>query len=389
LSSLLRRSLLTFLIFIITAVVVAGLVVTRPKPEIDLQAPVVTRVEVVAVEISDLNPRVELTGVLRPRQTARLRFEVQGTLVERRAEPGLAVVAGELLLQLEEADYQDALTEAQALLDEALAGIARDRTLLKLARESRKLALREVQRLDKLGEGSLASASNRDSARQQLLQLESEEARLLYGIESGNARMARLQASLSRAQRNLQRTRLKAPFSGQVNRVMVEVGDLVQSGSDAAVLLDTGMLELDVEVTGEVALALSLGQSLMVSVDGAKREGFLVALQPDPDPQTHTHPARVRIPADGLSPGLLGRVSLPLGRRSDVLVVPISAVLREEGKAFAFVVQEKRIQRRQVREGIRYQGRLEIIQGLHAGEQVVARDIQSLSDGIRVEIENL
>jgi len=388
-ASVRRRFLLTLLILVLTIVAVFGLVKTRPRPQAEFSAVVLSRVEVIEAVQRALQPQLQLTGMLQPWQLARLGFEVKGELLERRVEPGQRVRQGELLLRLDDADYRDALTEARAQLRETRAGIERDQRLLKLAQQQRQLAEREFKRLERLGQDSLASGSTRDSARQQLLKLESDAVRLSFGIDSGTARLAKQQAAAARAERNLQRSQLLAPFDGRVNRVEVEVGDYLQPASLVVELIRDDYLELSLEVSTDIAAVLRLGQSLAVELPDGPRQAELVALQPVPDARTHTHPIRLKLPGAGLLPGMLGRVALPLRSYSDAILVPVSALLREAGQAWLFVVNEGRLERRAVEVGIVDQGWQLIEAGLQPGELVVARDVEVLSDGLAVETERL
>ncbi|MCG8011471.1 MAG: efflux RND transporter periplasmic adaptor subunit, partial [Candidatus Thiodiazotropha weberae] len=129
-----RRFLLSLAILIVTVLTVLLLIATRPEANMEIKEPVVTRVEVTRVVQRDVLPEVSYTGVLRPHQTASLRFEVSGELLQRHVEPGQRVEAESLLLQLEDADYQDALTEAASQLSETQATLQRDQKLLGLAR---------------------------------------------------------------------------------------------------------------------------------------------------------------------------------------------------------------------------------------------------------------
>jgi RND family efflux transporter MFP subunit len=382
-----RRLYLTLAILSVTIVLVALLRVTKPEAKSEMKAPVVTRVEVAEVKRQDIQPRASLTGILRPRQSASLRFEVSGELMQRLVEPGASVEAEASLLELDDADYLDALVEAQSQLSEIQAALAQDKALLKLARDNRDLAEREYQRLEKLGKGSLASVSTRESARQQLNSLESDAARLSFSVQSNRARLSRQEAAVNRAERNLARTRLLAPFAGRINKVMVEEGDYLQANSQALELIDTSSLELKLEVMGDVASALQLGQQIEVVVGDQRIAGELVAMQFDPDPQTHTHPVSIRLPGDGLLPGQLGQVELPLRLREKALVVPASALLRETGKAYLFLLKEGRLQRKEVIPGIRQKTLQVIHAGVEAGDLVVDRDVEVLSDGLEVEIE--
>lgn len=383
-----RRLLQTLAILVVTIMVVLLLVVTRPETNMEIQAAVITRVEVTQVEQRDILPEVVFTGLLHPHQIASLRFEVSGELKVRQVEPGYQVEAGSLLLQLEEADYEDALTEAVSQLTETQAAVKRDQALLKLAQENRQLAAREYDRLEKLGKGSLASVSTRESSRQQLISLEGEAASLSFSQQSNQARMERQQAAISRAQRNLQRTRLLAPFAGRVNRVLVDIGDYVSANTLVVELIDTTTLELQVAVNGDVVAALSLGQKLQVDVDGQQVVGELVALQYDPDPQTHTYPLRIQIPGEGLIPGQLGQVRLPLKPRKGAKVVPGSAILREEGKHYVFLVRQNHLVKQLVTPGIRQGNQQTLLAGVAPGDLLVARDVDVLSHGIEVDIED-
>ncbi|MEW8404841.1 MAG: efflux RND transporter periplasmic adaptor subunit [Candidatus Thiodiazotropha taylori] len=384
-----RRFLLSLAILIVTVLTVLLLIATRPEANMEIKEPVVTRVEVTRVAQRDVLPEVTYTGLLRPRQTASLRFEVSGELLQRHVEPGQQVEAESLLMQLEDADYQDALTEAASQLSETQATLQRDQKLLDLARENRRLAEREYERLEKLGKGSLASVSTLESSRQQLISLQAEEARLAFSLQSNSARIERQRAAHSRAQRNLDRTRLLAPFNGRVNRVMAEAGDYVSANTLVLELIDSRNLELRVAVNGDVVAALELGQQLAVEVDEQQVSGKLIALQYDPDSQTHTHPLRIQVENRGLIPGQLGQVKLPLRERKAALVVPASALLREEGKHYVFLIRDNHLVRQEIIPGLRY-GDLQIVQhGLQPNQQLVARDVDVLSEGNEVQIEDL
>ncbi|MCG7958084.1 MAG: efflux RND transporter periplasmic adaptor subunit [Candidatus Thiodiazotropha taylori] len=384
-----RRFLLSLAILIVTVLTILLLIATRPEANMEIKEPVVTRVEVTRVAQRDVLPEVTYTGLLRPRQTASLRFEVSGELLQRHVEPGQQVEAESLLMQLEDADYQDALTEAASQLSETQATLQRDQKLLDLARENRRLAEREYERLEKLGKGSLASVSTLESSRQQLINLQAEEARLAFSLQSNRSRIERQRAAHSRAQRNLDRTRLLAPFNGRVNRVMAEAGDYVSANTLVLELIDSRNLELRVAVNGDVVAALELGQQLAVEVDEQQVSGKLIALQYDPDSQTHTHPLRIQVENRGLIPGQLGQVKLPLRERKAALVVPASALLREEGKHYVFLIRENHLVRQEIIPGLRY-GDLQIVQhGLQPNQQLVARDVDVLSEGNEVQIEDL
>lgn len=370
----------------LTAIVSALLIWSTPDRAPRLKAVSAVKVSAHKLAPANLNPVVEVTGRLQPVNRALMRFELSGQLAERLVEPGQVVAQGELLLRLADGDYRDALNEARAQLTMQRAAVKRDRTLLEIARRDRELQRREVARLEKLGSASLVSASHLDQARQRLLALESSEAELAYKVDTAQAQILISESNVARAQRNLERASLTAPFAGTVNTVELEQGDYVSPNQPALELIDTRHIVLYVEVNGQTAAALSLGQRVDVMVDGMRWPGQITALQNDPDPDTFTHALRIRVDGEDLQTGQPAMARLPLRPLTAVLAVPVSAVLREEGRNYVFVIREGRLSRREIVTGMRHEDRIVVRQGLEPGEQVVARDVAALTDSQSVEV---
>jgi len=363
------------------------LVVSAPEDTPELREAVPTRVSVARVERHDLTPSETVSGRLEPARKADLHFELAGQVAERAVEPGQAVAAGALLLALETGDYQDAMAEAEAQLVQETRNIARDRELLVLARRNYALQKNDLGRLEKLGAESLVSKSHLDEVRIQLIKLESEVAQLKASTSSADARLALKQAALNRAARNLERMRLLAPFAGTVNSVGVQAGDYVTPAQAVVGLVDSSELDLYVEVRGDVAQSLTAGQSVQVDVDGASIAGKVLALQLDPDPETFTHALRVRLPADGARPGQVAEVRLPLLTLHQVVAVPATAVLFEEGETYLFRLTDASLQRVAVVLGHRVGAWQEVRRGIDAGDEVVASGVAALSDGQQVSVD--
>jgi len=378
------KYLLILLLVVIALVIV--LISTRPVKQPPLQALTPLRVAAAAVRRLDLQPRLVVTGYLRPVRKSTLHFELAGRVVSRRVEAGQKVAAGELLLQLADGDYRDALAEAEARLAQERAAIQRDRRLLELVESNRQLQAREVARLQQLGQESLASQSKRDEAQQRLLQLRAEEEQLRYSVSTAPSRLALAEAAQRRASRNLERTRLSAPFDAVVNAVFLQQGDYVSPAATALEIVQLDPLDRYLEVSGETIALLRQDQPVTVKLRDAERSGRIVAVQQDPDRRTFTHEVRIRVAGEGLLPGSPARAVLPLQPLAGVLVVPVAAVLQEGGQAYVFTVEDGQVRRRIVTLG-RREGELQVIRsGLAGTETVVARDVALLSDGQAVAV---
>jgi RND family efflux transporter MFP subunit len=300
-----------------------------------------------------------------------------------------------LLLALAAGDFVDALAEAEAQLAQETRNIERDRDLLKLSQRNYALQQSELARLQKLGAESLVSESRLDESRIRLIQLEAETAQLKASVASADSRLALREAARNRAARNLERTRLPAPFAGTVNAVAVQRGDYVTPNQTVVDLIDSSMLDLYLEVRGDVAHALMPGQAVEVGINDYSLQGEVIALQVDPDPVTFTHAVRVRLPGDRARPGQVAEASLPLqplrqvtavpSTAVQVTAVPSTAVLYDEGRAYVFRVNADTLELVEVRLGPRV-GELQVVeQGINAADQIVTRDVAALSHGQKVQ----
>jgi len=370
-----RQALILLLLVLATLL----LVFTDPADEPVLRALVPSPVVVAATQRVDLYPQESVSGYLKPTRRVWLRFEVDGRVAQRQVEPGQEVASGDILMALEYQDYRDAMIQAQAELRQEQDGLERDKKLLELAERSRRLQEEEVARLNQLGERSMASKTRLGEAQVVLAQRQSDEARLRSSVLTGPLRLAARQAAMDRAQRDLDRTILKAPFAGRINRVELDSGDYA-SRNQQAVELISEQLDFYAQVRGPVARALSLGQKIRVQVGGETHTAVLTAVQPDPDPATFTHAIGLRMPESETRSGAAARAQLPLEPLLQALVVPSTAVLREEGGAFLFRVDGERLQKTPVELGPRVGQQQVINSGVDNGVQVVVRDVAALAD---------
>lgn len=376
----------TLLLALGIGLLVAILVLTTPEPAFEPLERAPLRVDGMQVVLKDVYPEVRVGGILQPARRAGLQFQIAGRVVQRYVEPGLKVARGERLLALDEGDFKDAMDEAAARLAQERLAIERDKKLLKLAEQNRALQEDEVKRQKRLGSDSLSSRASLDAARQRLMQLQGEEERLRFSVEAAKSRLSILEAASSRAKRNWQRTLLRAPFAGTVNKVIPQTGDDVAARDVVVELLQVSELDFYAEVERDVAAQIAMGQAIDVYVGDKGLSATIVAQQQAPDSVTYTYAMRARFENPGMLPGMAVDAVIKLPPLLQVVVVPVSAVVRDEGDSYVFVInpQAKTVQRRKVLLGRRQGDEQVVIKGLDAGEQIVSRGGGSLSDGQQV-----
>ncbi|HED15534.1 MAG TPA: efflux RND transporter periplasmic adaptor subunit, partial [Gammaproteobacteria bacterium] len=311
---------------------VAILIWTRPQKQPQLLTLPAARVYVALLSPALWQPRVQRIGRFEPRRRSQLHFEVSGVITGLPLKAGKRVKAGDVLMILDNADYRDSVREASSNLKLEQASIGRDQNLLRLANDNRALQQGEVARLEKLNKKSLVSRTALDAARQRKIQLSADWERLQYSMDSADARLMLKQVALDRAQRNLDRTQLRAPYNGVVNRIDVELGDRVGTNTDVVEVVDLDELELYVQVRSETAASLEVGQQVEIQVQqGKPTTGLIVSIQRDPDAGMTTHAVRIRVSAKLAMSGQLATVKFSLPESQDALLVPASAVLHDQG----------------------------------------------------------
>jgi len=364
--------------------IIAVMIVTKPEPKLEQRELPPLQVSVTQAKARDIQPRRQVGGLLQPAQQARLQFRVDGRVAAQLVEPGQTVTKGDEILRLEDDDLRDSKQEAEARLTQEKAAVARDTKLLELAKRNVELQQTEVERQQQLETKSLASRTSQESAQQRLIQLQTELEQLKYAVASGNARIEIQQAATNRAIRNWQRSRLTAPFSGIVNQVMVKAGDDIAAKDVVIELIDTTQLEFYTEVEEATAAQLQLGQEIELTVDGNNYGATIIALQRHPDPKTYTYELRARMANPGLLPGGPAEANLLMPILKDAVIVPVSAVVHDDGQSYLFVVQNNILKKQPVVLGVRQDDLQVIKQGLTAGETIISAGGAGLSDGLKV-----
>lgn len=387
------KSLFTFFVFVLVISLMSGawfwLDKNRPEVHAELREIPAVRVEITKVTTEDVIPLTKITGRLVPVRRTQLHFEVSGQVQERLVEPGQKVRAGDDLVRIESGDFEDVLSEMEIQFEQERLAIERDQQLLNLVNRQITLLQREINRQEKLKKQSMVSQSKIDETRRQLLGERSQQAQLQHSVKTAESRLKMRQVEINKAQRNLQRTVLKSPINATVNSVDVSVGDYVSTGQAVIELVQVDELELVVDATGKEATALELGQVLNVVIDGKKYQGKLTSLQSDPDPVTNTHALKIRLNGKGLFPGQLGEVQLTGKTMTGALVVPVTAVLRENGESYLFRLDQKEKDHYTRRIPVIIKSRDKdrfIVSGIEAGDLIVSRDVAALEDGQKVVV---
>jgi len=271
---------------LLVAIVVGGagfaawrLVMTKPK--VAPAAPVerVWQVETDIVKFADVQPVLKLYGDVVAGRTVELRALVAGEILEvgARFRDGGAIQTGELVARIDDFDYRVALLERQAQLAEADARIDEikirqksHRDALLRDREILDLQQRDLQRVKKLKNRGVGTDRALDNAMLQIARQQQIIANRRNEINAEAARLAqqealilRLEAGISRLERDLERTVLRAPFDGYLYDITAEIGKRLSVNDRIARLIDVNRLEVAIHLSdSQFGRLISSGETL-------------------------------------------------------------------------------------------------------------------------------
>ena len=185
---------------------------------------------------------------------------------------------------------------------------------------------------------------------------------------------------------------VRAPISGMVNRVHVDPGEFVGEGAPVVELVNTDRVEVEVSMPELDVKYFRPGQKAMVTVDAYADQQFLgdiefVAFKADGLTKTF----RVKILLDNsaglIRPGMMVRAYMLRRVVPDALAVPLFALLDKGGERVLFVAENGRAQSRMVRLGIIDNDRVQILEGLQPGDQLIVTGQTEVEDGIKVVLQ--
>lgn len=331
---------------ILLAAALIGLMTSTALAQEKKEAPAIP-VIVMSVSKQTISDRVEALGTLRANETVTLNANVTDTVSAIRFEDGQRVSAGDILVEMANAEETAALKEMQANVNEAS---------------------RQVQRLKPLVAQGAASKS---------------------ALDIQNRNLATTRAQLDAVKSRLADRLITAPFDGVVGLRNISIGALLQPGTTVTTLDDDSVMKLDFTVPSVFLSTLKQG----IPVEAKTRaypemvfHGSVSGIGSQIDPISRSIIARAIIPNEDkiLKPGLLMTVTLKKNERS-ALVVPELSLIAEGGNHFAYILTDNKVSKRQVTVGAREPGFVEITKGLTAGEKIVTDGIMKLSDGATVK----
>jgi RND family efflux transporter MFP subunit len=363
------------------------------------QPPAPVAVQSAPAQRTAITRKIEFVGTLAGVDQVTLASEVDGTVQRVHADLGDAIVKGQTLLTIVPDEFRFRQEQARADADQTAArlGIAPDAesadidktSIVRKAQADYANAKTDYERRKGLVEKKLIARKELDDAEARLLVA---DANVAAAREEANTQLATLRgkrAQAALAAKKVRDTELRAPISGSVEAKLVSAGEYVKTGAPLFRLVNDRPVKMVGEVPEYYASLVRRGQAVELTVDGQAGRifrGTLSRVSPSSNVANRAVQVEVLFPNAGreLKPGFFGKGAVLLRVDPDGVTVPKEALVTFAGVDKLFVIEGGKATERRVKLGEDLGGRIEITDGVKAGETVAVTNTGKLFTGAPV-----
>lgn len=325
---------------------------------------------------SQANAVLNASGYVVAQIKASVASKGTGRLVYLGVEEGDHVRKGQIIARLED--------------DDVVAAFARARADLQIARADFEDASRTLERVQTLYAEELVSKAELDAA-------DARYRRIEASIQSA-------EAGLRAAEVTVENTRIRAPFDGTVLTKNADIGEILapfasggNSRGTVVTMADMSSLQVEADVSESNITRVSVAQPCEITLDAypdVRYRGVVHKIVPTADRSKATVLTKVSFVErdERVLPEMSAKVAFlsketgqTIATSQPKLTVPASAVVNREGRDIVLFVRQNRVEEIPVRTGERFANRIEILEGLTQGDQVILRPTPGLVTGSQVK----
>lgn len=335
---------------------------------------------------------IETTGELDVDERTTLGTKVPGRLVDLAVDVGSEVRKGDVIAAVDATDYELRVRQSEAFLAQArsLLGLPYEgesdevdpqhTTQVREANAVLEEAAARKRRAETLREQGISTDAELDEANAAARVAEERLQSAFQEIRNLSALVQQRRAELAIARQQLADTQVRAPYDGVVQARLAGRGDYLTIGTAVATLVRMDPLRLRTRVPERSAARIALGQPVRFTIEGDARvhEGIVARIAPELDRASRSLVVEAEVQNRDedqhyrLRGGLFAQVSLVFDAEATSVVVPATAVRSFAGVDRVLTVKDGRVEERLVKLGRREAERVEILDGIRAGDAIVA-----------------
>ena len=317
--------------FVIATIACKG----KPEPAKPKEAPPIV-VDVLVAGLQGISNTVEANGSVVANEYVELHPEVSGRLTYLNVAEGHAVAQGTVIARINDADLQAQLSKSRVQLD---------------------LAQKTADRYQKLLAVNGLNQADYDNA--------------LNQVNS-------LKADMQYTQTLIDKTVIKAPFSGVLGLRQVSPGAYVSSANIIVTIQQLSKVKIDFTLPEEFSDMIKKGQLVDVEVDAAhqrRKKAMVIATEPQVNQATRNLKVRALLQEGTANPGAFVKVFIDAGGNKKAVMIPTNSIIPDDKNNQVILVKTGKASFVNVKTGIRENNNVEIVEGIQPGDSVVVTGV--------------
>jgi membrane fusion protein (multidrug efflux system) len=307
------------------------------------------RVITLTLEPDILADKIDLPAIVESFENLWVNTEVSGQVIRVPVKEGQIIEKGQVLVELDDRDYQLRLERIEA---------------------NHKLATLDHKRTAELAKKKITAETELDKIEAQLKDLS---------------------AQLKEAQLALSRTKIRAPISGRLNEIEAKIGDWLGVDEPVAQILQLEVVKIRVGIPeSDVAAVLDLDDAdVIIEALGSRKvtgKKIFLSRQPSTLARLYDLELIVQNPDGRILPGMFAQVELVKEVFDEALVIPIYAVITQGDEHFVYIEKDNKAVKRHIHLGILTEWQIQVTSGLDPGDRVIVDGHRLLDDGQSVEV---
>jgi membrane fusion protein, multidrug efflux system len=299
-------------------------------------------VEITSLVPQPFNTYIEVQGVVDAEENVSINAEMPGTVAKVNVQLGDAVAAGQVVAELDSKAMQQGMAELQSGLD---------------------LATTLFEKQKNLWQQNIGTEVQYLAAKNQKESLEKKMATL---------------------HEQLKMTKIISPISGTIDAVDIKIGQATAPGIPAIRVVNMNSLKVKGEVSESYISKVKVGNNALIILPDLKDtiQAKISYSAKVISPLNRTFTVTIRLPGkNNYYPNQIALIKIMDYSNPKAFVVPVSAVQRTENENFVFISENNQAKKVKVTAGKTYNGRIEIVTGLKAGDHFIAKGFQDLNEG--------
>jgi RND family efflux transporter MFP subunit len=379
---------------VIVIVVIGAIVVKNNLPSSAKNANVVvtvskTAVDVQMVKMVEKNSGDTYKANLEAYQQGIISSKISGKVVSVAFENGQYVNQGDTLIILDDQDIRNNIKTSQAQLQTYQAQLNSSQVAMEKLKINLDDAKRNYDRQKTLFEKKAIAQTDFEAAEKTVNTAQADYDSGNASIQTAQANISTQNVSIANLQDSLNNTIIKAPIGGAISDKAVNIGQMASQGTALAKVNDISSVYATIQIPQDKINSVKTGQAATITVEGSDKtyDGVVQNIDLSADATARVFNCKIKIDNSNktLYPGIYAKAELISSEKTQVISVPINALVGNEGDYSVFINDNGTSKKQKVTIGETNENNVEITSGIKDGDEIICTNTSTLQDGAEVE----